>query len=145
MAQWLFKLFIIMVAGAAMLMPAVSASDQKGLSHYKVSPGSEKPSGYSILSYGTITQGETDWYSRYVPGGVSSMTVDLNWGDTSDSLALTIIAPDATLGPYYDANDGSTDGRICLQISGGLTSGTWNFRIYGASVQGTEDYTFDWY
>ena len=66
---------------------------------------------------GSITQGQSNWYSYVVPSGKTSITTDLNWGDTSDSLSLTIFAPDGTLGPYYDSADGVTNGRINLAIS----------------------------
>ncbi len=92
--------------------------------------------------YDTITQGETNWHTREITGG-NLMTVDLNWGDTSDSLRLTIYTADGyKLGPYYDNSDGATDGRIYLDIynPNGLGVGTWYFEVYGYSVQGTEDY-----
>lgn len=92
--------------------------------------------------YDTITQEEANWYTREVTGG-NLMTVDLNWGDTSDSLRLTIYTADGyKLGPYYDNSDGAIDGRIYLDIynPNGLGVGTWYFEVYGYSVQGTEDY-----
>ena len=116
---------------------------------YIVTPAKDTDKFGGILplsTYYTITQGETDWYSTYVSSGTDDLYVDLNWGSTQNSLALTIIAPDATLGPYYDADDGITDGRVHLLIakSGGLAAGTWNSNIYGQNVQGTEYYTFSW-
>jgi hypothetical protein len=70
--------------------------------------------------------------------------MDLNWGYIPDSLSLTAIAPDGTIGPYYDAADGVTDGRIFLKISraGGIAPGTWNFKVYGVRVLGTQSYNF---
>jgi hypothetical protein len=70
--------------------------------------------------------------------------VDLYWGNPSNSLSLTAIAPDGTIGPFYDSSDGVTDGRIYLTISrtGGIAPGTWVFRVYGVSVVGTQSYNF---
>jgi hypothetical protein len=96
------------------------------------------------MTAGTITQGQTNWYSVVVPSGKSSITADLNWGYVPDSLTLTVIAPDGTLGPYHDASDGVTNGRIFLTFSrsGGIAPGTWVFRVYGESVLGTQSYNF---
>jgi hypothetical protein len=98
----------------------------------------------SPRTVGTITQGETDWYSVVVPSGRSSITVDLNWGNPSNSLSLTAIAPDGIIGPFYDSSDGVTNGRIYLTISraGGIAPGTWWFKVYGDSVTGTQSYNF---
>ena len=95
-------------------------------------------------SSGTITQGETNWHSEYIGYFTKDLYVDLNWGDSSDSLKLTIYTPDnQILGPYYDSADGRIDGRIYLHIynSNGIATGTWNYRVYGQSVSGTETYT----
>ena len=92
-----------------------------------------------------ITQGETDWYSVTVPStGAASKTVDLDWRYAPDSLSLTAIAPDGTIGPFYDASDGVMNGRIFLTINGpgGITTGTWKFRVYGVSAPGIRSYNF---
>jgi len=83
-------------------------------------------------------------YSRVISSGTSSMVVDLNWVNTANSLSLTIVAPDETLGPYYDLSDGQTDGRISLGISSsaGLTPGTWKFYVKGDRVSGVQTYNF---
>lgn len=99
---------------------------------------------FSRMSSSSISQGQTQWYSTVVPSGKTSFFTDLYWGVPSNSLSLTIYAPDATLGPYYDAADGRTDGRINLRISksGGLTAGTWWSAIYGYRVSGVQSYTY---
>ncbi len=94
--------------------------------------------------FDTITQGETNWHSEYIGSYYTTLDVDLDWGDSSDSLKLTIYTADGyTLGPYYDSADGSVDGRIHLLIknSNGIATGTWNYRVYGYSVSGTETYS----
>ena len=131
---------------AIVLISGVSAQDVDNSAGYSVTPAGNLhlPGGMSPMTVGTITQGETDWYSTVVSPGKTSITVDLNWGYVPDSLSLTVIAPDGTLGPYYDAADGITDGRIFLTISrtGGIAPGTWRFKVYGVHVLGTQSYNF---
>jgi hypothetical protein len=91
----------------------------------------------------TITQGETNWHSKYVGSDITVLNVDLNWADNTDSLRLKIYTPDwECLGSYYDSADGSIDGRINIDIynSGGIAKGTWYYEVYGYDVSGTEDY-----
>ncbi|MBP2029607.1 hypothetical protein J2755_000527 [Methanohalophilus levihalophilus] len=91
----------------------------------------------------TITQGETNWHSKSVSSYATSLHIDLNWGDTSDSLRLKVYNPDNQLvGTFYDSSDGATDGRINIEIkkSGGIDLGTWHYEVYGYRVTGTEDY-----
>jgi len=131
---------------AIMLISGVSAQDVDNHTGYTVTPAGNlhQPAVMAPLTVGTITQGETDWYSVVVPSGRSSITVNLNWGNPSNSLSLAAIAPDGTIGPFYDSSDGTTDGRIFLTISrpGGIAPGTWYFRVYGVSVVGTQSYNF---
>jgi hypothetical protein len=131
---------------AIVLISGVSAQDVDSGKGYIVTPAGDLflPEVMSPMSGGTITQGETDWYSDYVSPGTPSLTMDLNWRDIPDSLTLTIIVPDETLGPFYDSSDGTTNGRITLRVTqdGGLTSGTWKFKVYGDQVLGTQSYNF---
>ena len=139
-------LYIVAILLAAMLMPLAAAEDAETTDTYLVTPAFNDSKPHIMpLTQGTITQGETDWHSLDVPSGKDELWVDLDWGDTSDSLTLTIYPPDGTvLGPYHDADDGKNDARIalCISKSGGLPSGTWNFKMYGERVQGVEDYSF---
>ncbi|MBP1910404.1 peptidase domain-containing protein [Methanolobus bombayensis] len=92
----------------------------------------------------TITQGETNWHSQYIGSYTETLAVDLNWGDTSDSLKLYIYSPsNERFGPYYDSSDGRINGRIKVYINNddGIEQGTWMYRVYGYSVTGTEDYS----
>ena len=131
---------------AIVLISGVSALEVDQNAGYSVTPAGNLnlPSVMSPMTAGTITQGETDLYSKIVPSGKTSITTDLNWGYVPDSLTLTVIAPDGTIGPFHDADDGVTDGRIFLTFSrtGGITPGTWNFRIYGERVLGIQSYNF---
>ncbi|WP_292518760.1 MULTISPECIES: PPC domain-containing protein [unclassified Methanoculleus] len=149
---------IIMVV-VALLTPAVGAQEIEN-GNYVVTPGettfkerllltSTNVGGIVMpMNAGSIKQGGSDLYSFNVPVGTTERTVDLNWGNPSNSLRLTIFTPIATLGPYYDSADGTVNGRICLNIkhsSGALHPGTWYFEVYGDRVTGTQGYTFVWW
>ncbi|MFA5267570.1 MAG: peptidase domain-containing protein [Methanoregula sp.] len=142
----LHRLHVIILIGAAVLVSGVTAQDVYYRPGYEVVPATDTMNLPVLipLSAGTIMQGETDWYYHYIPSGTASLTTDLYWGDTSDSLSLTIIAPDGTLGPFYDSSDGVINGRITLSVSraGGLPPGTWSFRVYGEKVTGSQVYNF---
>ena len=137
---------LVLLVCTVVLISGVSAQDVDKNARYSVTPagGLNLPSVMSPMTAGTITTGETDWYSVNVPSGASSIIADLNWGYAPDSLSLTAIAPDGTAGPYYDADDGVTNGRIYIMISrsGGIAPGLWKFKVYGVSVLGTQSYNF---
>jgi len=140
-------LHIVAILLAAMLIPLAAAEDVETTDAYIVTPAFNDSKPHIVpLTQGTITQGETDWHSLYVPPGVDELWVDLDWGDTDDSLTLTIYPPGgAELGPYRDIDDdGKKNARIFLRIykSSGLPSGIWYFKVYGERVQGVEDYSF---
>lgn len=101
----------------------------------------------SLRSTKSISQGQTITHYMSVGSGVNYLEVDLNWGDTSDSLTLSISTPSGrNLGTLRDNSDGSVNGRIHLNIDpsqGYAEQGTWKFKVYGESVSGTEDYTFN--
>lgn len=131
---------------ALVLISGVSAENVDNRAGYSVTPAGDLhlPIAASPKTAGTITQGQTDWYTVIVPAGAASITADLNWGYVPDSLSLTAIAPDGTAGPYYDVSDGVMNGRIFLTFSrvGGIAPGTWKFRVYGEQVLGYQSYNF---
>lgn len=137
---------LALIVAALVLAPVAYAQDVDK-NNYIVLPALELPltgSG-SSKAYDTITTGETDTFSQYIWPLTSSLMLDANWGDSADSLALTINTPEQTLGPYYDGSDGVIDGRILLRVSnpsGYLSMGNWKFSVYGSRVNGVEDYTF---
>lgn len=129
----------------ALLISAVVAQETGSHDYIVISAGGtgiEENPPFMPMTVGSIKQCDTNWYSTNIVAGEVELIVDLNWGDPSNSLRLRIYAPDAVLGPYYDAYDG-VDGRIRLRIkdSVGLYPGTWRFEIYGDRVTGTQDYT----
>lgn len=100
----------------------------------------------SIQSTQSISQGQTITHNINVGSGVNYLEADLNWGDTSDSLTLSVYTPSGSkIGTYRDSSDGSVNGRIHLNIDpsqGYVQQGTWKFKVYGESVSGTQSYTF---
>lgn len=137
---------LIILVCAAALVSGVSAQDVDISNGYVVRPAEDLnlPRGIFPLSSGSISQGQSVFYAKSVPSSTTFLVPDLSWGDPSDSLTLTVFAPDATLGPFSDASDGIVNGRIYLYISksSGLTPGTWNFRVYGEKVATIRSYTF---
>ena len=155
-----------MVAGM-LFVPAASAEEEHTLNSadqdnlvstnnkvdYIISPSedsSDTENPVSILSTQSITQGQTINHYVSVGSGVNYLEVNLNWGDTSDSLTLKIYNPSGTQigGTYRDSSDGSVNGRIHLNIDpsqGYVQQGSWKFKVYGESVSGTQSYTFNVY
>ncbi|MFA7694781.1 MAG: peptidase domain-containing protein [Methanoregula sp.] len=135
-----------LIVAALLLAPIVSAQNSDKNTILVVEPGyNYTQTGMSVRSIDWITQGETDYFSKYVSSGTTQLVVDLNWGTLSNTLSLTINSPTGQYGPYYDSADGVTDGRTVLRITRSgqaLPSGTWSFRVYGEQVTGNEDYTF---
>ena len=113
---------IIMLAVLLMFTPVVSA---KKISIQTV--------------YDIITQGETDWYCKYISS--SSFSVYLVWNNPSNSLTLTIYSPNGDVyGPYHDADDGRIDGKITLDVIN-AEQGIWYFKVYGERVSGVQPYS----
>ena len=134
------------MVAALLAAPVVSA---KNTTEYTVRPSSGETPPVSILIYDSITQGQTKTYYTNVGSAVNWLEVDLNWGDKTDSLSLTIYTPSgSSIGTYYDSSDGVIDGRIHIDIvpsQGYVESGQWKYEVYGVSVVGTEDYNFNVY
>ncbi len=119
-------------------------SKQSDYVGYTVMPD-KHGSGFAMpmVVYGTITQDQTCFTSKDVTSYTNTVYVDLNWGNPSNSLQLTIYAPDGSkFGPYYDNFDGVTDGRIQFSIynANGVAQGTWYYHVYGYSVTGVQSY-----
>lgn len=77
-----------------------------------------------------------------MPEDLEKFTYDLLWGDTNDSLKLTIFAPDGVMGPYYDDSDGVVNGRIFLQVSreDGIEPGDWYAVVEGEEIEGVRHF-----
>ena len=122
-----------------------SLSEETSSGGYIVTPAKSIEDPFQIMRVSdTITQGGTNWHSRVVSTPTTYLGVNLNWGNTGNSLSLTIYTPDGyTLGPYYDSADGSVNGKISLSITNpnGIAQGTWRYCVYGDSVSGVQSYT----
>ncbi|MDK2948288.1 MAG: hypothetical protein PWQ63_1448 [Methanolobus sp.] len=132
-----------------LVLALLSVSTVSAKEEYTVCPSTEEKQSVSVKVYSTITQGQTKTYTSNVGTVVQRLEVDLNWGDSSDSLSVAIYTPSGTyVGKFYDSADGNTDGRIHLDIAPGqgyVQSGKWKFKIRGESVAGTENYNFNTY
>ena len=140
-------LAVLLVICTVMTVPVVSGKIVEEKNGYLVTTvdDSIRLPNMVRLSSSSISQGQSQWYSTYVSSGKTSFYADLNWGNPSNSLELTIPAPGATFGPYYDSADGRIDGRIYLRIyrSGGLITGTWWSKVYGYQVAGVQGYSYN--
>jgi hypothetical protein len=112
-----------------------------------MTPGTSNMGTFSAMASGVnyITQGQTKWSSFNVPSGSTGVTIDLNWGNSANSLQYTMYAADGSIaGPFYDNADGRIDGRICIYLSKGgavIPSGAYYDNVYGYKVTGTQSYT----
>lgn len=138
---------ILILLSATLAVAAVSEEKINATKNvgYTVVPAEDTGGGVGIRTVqASIKQGETNWHTRDVTTFITTLNVDLNWGNSGNSLRLKIYSPDGyTFGPYFDNADGVIDGRINLDIrnSNGIAKGTWYYEVYGYSVTGTEDYS----
>jgi len=138
---------ILLLFSATLAVAAVSEDKIKTAKTggYTVEPANGTGEDIGILWVNaTITQGQTNWHTKDVTTFITTLNVDLNWGNPGNSLRLTIYSPDGyVFGPYFDIDDGSINGRINRYINNpnGIAKGTWYYEVYGYSVSGTEDYS----
>ena len=96
----------------------------------------------------SITQGQQEWFNTYIGPGCTGFDVNLNWGNPSNSLQLTIFAPNgAEIGPFTDGSDGVINGDIDMYISnygGSMPVGTYYCQVYGLHVTGAQQYSFQY-
>ena len=150
MGEIIMKILKILTISMVMLLFALPVSAQEESTSIVKPASGISPTNIGIDTGGSITQGESDWYQQDIPS-VPEIVVDLNWYNPSNSLTLTIYPPGGkeVLGPYHDADDGITNGRIYLSLTDSngenLPGGTWMFKVYGEKVQGTQNYEFNVY
>jgi len=137
---------MLLVMASCAVVSAYEQSPAIGNGNYTIEPVHN--TGINPISiqsvYASITQGSTNWPPNTVSSYITSMNVDLNWGNSANSLRLKIYSPDGYIfGPYYDSFDGASNGRINLNIinSNGLAQGTWRYEVYGERVTGTQYYS----
>lgn len=86
---------------------------------------------------GSVSQGQTKTHLIYRS---SAHIVNLNWGNTSNSLSFIIYTPSGTkVGTFYDNSDGYVDGMIRISVNQG--GGYWKYDVCGQNVSGTQTYT----
>jgi hypothetical protein len=138
---------ILLLFSASLAMAAVSEEKMNAAKTggYTVEPANGTGGDVGIQSvYSTITQGQTNWHTKDVTTFITTLNVDLNWGNPGNSLRLTIYSPDGyVFGPYFDNADGVVNGRINLNIRNpnGIAKGTWYYEVYGYSVVGAQSYS----
>ena len=147
------RLLLVALIGSLLIICTASAHIIEEKSGYIVRSGydSEKISGFPSIdtlskSMYSITDGKINYHSIFVGTGKTSITYDVDWGDSGNDLGLRIKTPDGSyLGYYHDSVDGATDGRIYIEIfkSNGLASGYWENWVKGFSVSGTEYYNWE--
>ncbi|MGA9141534.1 MAG: hypothetical protein WBZ29_15015 [Methanocella sp.] len=148
-------LFVAAIGIVVMATPASAAKPGDSVTYQgpggytvtltKVQPSLLSMSGMSTMSMSSsISQGEYQWYGKYITSCGQSYGVRLSWGNTYNSLRLRIFTADGyILGPYYDTSDGgNANGVIGITItrSGGVALGEWENEIYGYSVSGSQSY-----
>ncbi|CAJ36189.1 hypothetical protein [Methanocella arvoryzae] len=138
-----FLAAVFLTAGTAVASNVDADYESKG--GYIVEPGTSYPWSFGILTIsGSITQGNLNLHYKTVSGYYTNLPVDLDWGNSANSLRLNVYSPDKiTFGPFYDNADGVIDGKISINIrnSNGIAQGTWKYEVYGHSVSGTQSYT----
>jgi len=138
-------MMLLLIASFAVVSASENSAFVKG-GGYVIEPGHSTGmnSISPMLISSSITQGRTNWHTKSVSSYITSLNVDLNWGNPSNSLRLKIYSPDGyTFGPYYDSFDGSNNGRINFYINNanGIAKGTWYYEVYGDHVSGTQTYS----
>ena len=138
--------FALLLVVSFLAVPPVAATEGDG---YTVRPSGSDDLVTTLRPSDSIGQGETNRHQFYVGSGVAYLEVYLNWGSTSDSLALTIYAPSGSkIGTFHDNADGVVDGKIHIDIdpdSSYVSQGTWAFDVYGEKVSSERSYTFNVY
>ncbi len=136
---------ILLLFSATLALAAVSEEKMNTANGGSTEGPANDTSGAGINTvYATITQGQTNWHTKDVTTFITTLNVDLNWGNPSNSLRLRIYSPDGCVfGPYFDIDDGSINGRINRYINNpnGIAKGTWRYEVYGYSVVGTQSYS----
>jgi len=146
----IIALAILACIAAIFTMPVMAAVPVSNTNYsgdnggYVIKPANSAGAFGILTISGSVTQGQTNWHYKTVSGYMTTLNVDLSWGNPSNSLQLTIYSPDNhVFGPYYDRDDGAVDGKINLDIynANGIATGTWTYKVYGYSVSGAQSYT----
>lgn len=99
---------------------------------------------FALPVYGDVRQGETDYYTSYVPSGATTLEISLTWdASNGDELKLTVQTPTGAPYVFVDNVDGLINGKIAVRTSipAGMTATNWGFSVYGLSVDDIASYT----
>lgn len=153
MKTWKAIILLVVIGMMAVTVASAQTDDKKADDkNYTVGPLTEDSLSIAnsiepMLATYYITQGQSR--NHYSPVGIGTLWLEYNlyWGNTANSLTLTIYTPSgANIGTFHDNSDGVVDGRIHLGIwpsSGYIDSGVWTSKVYGESVSGTQSYTIN--
>lgn len=87
--------FVSAYTAAAQINDNTGTADNGG---YVVSPAKSGYGNVGILTISdTITQGETDWHYTVISSYYTTLNADLNWGNSANSLQLTIYSRQITM------------------------------------------------
>ncbi len=98
----------------------------------------------------SITEGETQWFSKNVTAHVTRLTVDLQWenpADIENNLSITIYSPDrCVFGPFTEAepfysNPQKMQIHTYIARPDGVAEGEWWYCIKGVNIHGVQNYT----
>ena len=99
---------------------------------------------FALPVYGDVRQGETDYYTYYVPAGATTLEVSLTWDvSNGDALRLLVHPPTGASSSFGDGMDGTINGKIAVRttIPAMMTASTWGFDVVGVSVDDIASYT----
>ena len=99
---------------------------------------------FALPVYGDVRQGETDYYTYYVPAGATTLEVSLTWdASNGDALRLIVHPPTGASSSFGDGMDGIINGKIAVRTSipSVMTASNWRFDVVGLSVDDTASYT----
>lgn len=98
----------------------------------------------------SITDGETQWFSKNVTTNVTRLAVDLQWenpANIQNNLSITIYSPDrCVFGPFTEAEplySNPQKMQIYTYISrpDGVADGEWWYCVKGVNIHGVQNYT----
>lgn len=98
----------------------------------------------------SITEGETQWFSKNVTANVTRLAVDLQWknpADDQNNLSITIYSPDrCVFGPFTEAKavygiPGGKQIRTTISRPGSIAAGEWWYCVTGVKIDGVQNYT----
>lgn len=97
----------------------------------------------------SITEGETQWFSKNVTANVTRFAIGLQWTNptaTENNLSITIYSPDrCVFGPFTEAeplysNPQKMQIHTYISRPGGVAEGEWWYSVKGVKVHGSQKF-----